>query len=699
MPKKSNLTTLAGPWLFRRRPWPLWTYLVLFAASVALPLLFIAIYFLEQAVALEQGRMERQLLQTAQTLVSDIDRDLERTIAVLETLATSEALERGDYAAFHAQARRAVQPTSGAVLLVDPTMQQLLNTWVEFGAALPKTSDPGTAERVLRTGSPDVSDLFHGVVSKRPAINVDVPVKIGGQTRYVLIMTFDASHFAAILQAQTLEPGWITGITDKKGIVLARSQRHHDFVGKPLPPELLRKSRSERGAFWGISIAGDHIVRTTAISERAGWLVSATSPTSAANATRNRVRLVSLALVSTALLIGGTFAAIFARFIAAPLERATEAAGRLGRGQLVEPISSSLEEADALTGALSRASYERKANDAANALLAAIVSSTGDAILSMEVDGTIRTWNPAAERIFGFTAHEAIGQSAAIVVPADRADERAGIYAKIKAGQTVSMETVRKTKAGQNFHASINVAPLRSGDGTVIGICSVVHDISELKRREEQAQFLARELAHRTKNLLAVIIGMAHETARHSRDLTQFRLRFGNRLQGLARSQDLLLQKDWEGVYLNELVTAQLSPFAELGSERIAQSGPQIFLKPEAVHSIGLAIHELATNASKYGALSVPGGRVELHWTVDLADDSDETLRILWRELGGPVVEAPVAKGFGRVVIEDMMNRALRAEVTLEYPPQGMVWRARIPAASCMAVEPTHRTKTGVTDV
>jgi PAS domain S-box-containing protein len=663
-----------------------------------LPLLSIAVYFLEQAVELEQGRLERQLLQTAQTLVSDIDRDIERTIAVLETLATSEALERGDYAAFHAQARRAVQSTSGAVLLIDPTMQQLLNTWVDFGAPLPKTSDPGTALRVLQTGAPDVSDLFHGVVSKRPAINVDVPVKIGGQTRYVLIMTFDAGHFAEILQAQPLESGWITGITDKKGIVLARSQRHHDFVGKPLPSELLHKSRAERGAFRAISIAGEPIVLTTAISDRARWLISATSPAAAANASRNRVRLVYLALVSTALLIGGAFAATFARFIAAPLERATEAAGRLGRGQLVEPTSSALQEADDLTGALSRASYERKANDAANALLAAIVSSTGDAILSMDMNGIIRTWNPAAERIFGFPAREAIGQSASIVVPNDRADERAGIYAEVKAGRTVSMETVRKTKAGESFHVSINVAPLRSGDGAVIGICSVVHDISELKRREEQAQFLARELAHRTKNLLAVIVGMAHETARHSRDLTEFRIDFGNRLQGLARSQDLLLQKDWQGVYLHDLVIAQLSPFVPAGTPRSAQNGPTVFLKPEAVHSIGLAIHELATNASKYGALSVPNGRVDVNWTVGPADGPGNTLQITWRESGGPVVQAPAVKGFGRVVIEDMIKRSLRAQVTIEYPPQGLVWCARVPEPFT-TIESAHRTKTDALDV
>lgn len=677
-----------------RKPRPLWAYLVLFAASVALPLLALSIYFLEQASELEQARVERQVLQTSQMLAFDVDREIDRAITVLETLATSGALARGDLVAFHAQGRRATQRTTAAVLLIDPSMQQLVNTRVDFGTALPPTSDPDTARRALQTNEPQVSNLFHGVVSKRPVINVAVPVTIDRERRYILIMTFEANHFAEILQAQALDPDWITAISDRSGVVLARSARHQDFVGTSLPAGLFQRSLSERGAFRTTSITGTPIIRATSISQRAGWLVSATAPAAVVDAPRNQAWLIYLALASSALLIGGALAFIFARFMAQPLSRAAQAAVLLGRGQLIEHASSPLAEANALTNALSRASYERKAAEASNALLAAIVSSTGDAILSMDVSGTIQTWNPAAERIFGFAAQEAVGQSAGIVVPDDRAEERAAIYAEIRAGRTVAMETVRRTKSGQNLDVSINVAPLRSKDGSVIGICSVVHDISELKRREEHAQLLVRELAHRTKNLLAVISGMARETARHSSDLEQFGIRFSSRIQGLARSQDLLLQREWSGAFLHDLLAAQLQPFIQPGGERLELNGPEVFLKPEAVHNVGLAIHELATNASKHGALSVLDGRVIIDWRLESGPEQSVALQLMWREVGGPTVHPPAAKGFGHVVVETMVTRSLQAKVFLDYRTEGFVWRASIPSRFFVATSPAGADQT-----
>ena len=362
----------------------------------------------------------------------------------------------------------------------------------------------------------------------------------------------------------------------QEGIVLARSERHQDFVGKPLPVELFQKSLSERTPYRGVSIAGLPIVRATAVSERTGWLVSATAPAKVVDASRDRARLVYLLLAACALVSGGALAILFAHFIAQSLQGVTQGAAELGQGQLVEAIASPLMEANEIITALSKASYERKMAESTNALLAAVVSSTGDAVLSMDLTGRIQTWNAAAKRIFGFSTEEAIGKPASIVVPDDRAAERAAIYAEIKVGRTVTMETVRRTKTGQLIDVSINVAPLRAADGKVIGICSVVHDISNLKQREEHAQLLLRELAHRTKNLLAIISGMARETAKHSLDLEEFGVRFGSRIQGLARSQDLLLQKDWSGAYLNDLVGAQLLPFIESASNRLESVGPEV---------------------------------------------------------------------------------------------------------------------------
>ena len=661
-----------------RAPWSLRAYLAMFAASVAVPLLALTAYFVEQAAQSEQARVEHQVLQASQVLVSAIDREVERAVVVLETLATSAALVRGDFAAFHAQARRATRRTTAAILVIDKSHQQVANTWVEFGAHLPLTSDSETAARVFATGQPQVSDLFYGVVSKRPAINVHVPAVIDGEVRYALTMTFDAGHFASILQSQTLDPQWITGITDKKGVVLARSERHQDFVGKPLPAELLKKSLSDRTPYRSVSIAGVPIVRGTTVSDRTGWLVSATVPAAVVDASRDRARFVYLLLVGCALVIGGALAILFARFIARSLQGATQGAAELGQGRLVAPIASPLVEANEIMTALSEASYQRREAEAANALLAAVVASTGDAVLSMDLSGRIQTWNAAAKRIFGFSTEEAVNQPASIVVPEDRAAERAAIYEEIKAGRTVTMETVRRTKSGHPIDVSINVAPLRAADGKVIGICSVVHDISSLKQREEHAQLLLRELAHRTKNLLAIINGMARETAKHSRDLEEFGARFGSRIQGLARSQDLLLEKDWSGAYLKDLVEAQLMPFIESGSDRLEVGGPKMLLRPEAVHNLGMVIHELATNASKYGALSVPEGRVQIAWSMEPAEQG-ACLHLMWREKAGPAAARPSSKGFGHTVIENMIRRSLNATVTLDYHSEGVVWTARIP--------------------
>lgn len=666
-----------------RTSWSLRVYLAMFAASVAVPLLALTAYFLEQVANSEQARVEQQVLQSSLTLASAVDREIDRAVVILETLATSASLAGGDYAAFHAQARRATRGTTAAILVVDKSHQQLANTLVEFGTPLPVTSDSETAARVFSTGQPHTSDLFYGVVSRRPAVNVHVPVMLEGVVRYALIMTFDAAHFAGILQSHVQGPPWITGITDKKGIVLARSDRHQEFVGKPLPAELFKRSLSERSAFRGVSIAGVPIVRATSVSGRTGWLISATVPASVVDASRDQARLVYQLLVACALVTGGALAILFARFIARPLQRAAHGASLLGNGALVEATPSPLTEANEILAAVSKASHERQKADSVNALLAAVVASTGDAVLSMDLSGKIRTWNAAAQRIFGFSADEAIGQPASIVVPEDKALEREGIYAEIKAGRTVSMETVRRTKTGQLLDVSINVAPLRAADGKVIGICSVVHDISNIRQREEHAQLLLRELAHRTKNQLGIINGMARETARHSPNLEDFAARFGSRIQGLAKSQDLLLQKDWNGAFLADLVDAQLQPFVGSRSGRIKSDGPNVFLMPEAVHNVGMVLHELATNASKYGALSVPAGRVHIEWAIEAAHNG--CLRLSWRERNGPIISRPRTKGFGQVVIETMISRSLDANVTIEYPPDGFVWSAVLPSRFFLA--------------
>ena len=228
----------------------------------------------------------------------------------------------------------------------------------------------------------------------------------------------------------------------------------------------------------------------------------------------------------------------------------------------------------------------------------------------------------------------------------------------------------------------------------IMALASPVREVNEVsatlvaaaahrKRSEDQVRFLMRELSHRAKNQLAVVIAMARRTAERSGDVTEFERVFSERLMALARSTDLLVNQNWRGVALAELVEAHLMPFVAGNKSRIASGGPQVDLGPDAAQSVGLALHELATNASKYGALSVPGGTVAISWRKTGGDPPG--LRVEWIESGGPPVAEPTRTGFGSIVIQRNVARSLDGEVTYEFRPEGVFWALDVPLGKVVA--------------
>ncbi len=206
---------------------------------------------------------------------------------------------------------------------------------------------------------------------------------------------------------------------------------------------------------------------------------------------------------------------------------------------------------------------------------------------------------------------------------------------------------------------------------------TLVSAAAERKRSEDQIRFLMRELSHRAKNQLAVVVAMARRTAEKSEDMADFERVFSERLMALARSTDLLVNQDWRGVALAELIDAHLMPFVGGNKSRLGVGGPHIELGPDAAQSIGLAFHELATNASKYGALSVPEGIVTIKWRY--TDAERRGLRVEWSESGGPKVSEPTRTGFGSIVIQRTVAQSLNGEVTHEYRPEGVFWAIDLP--------------------
>jgi len=219
----------------------------------------------------------------------------------------------------------------------------------------------------------------------------------------------------------------------------------------------------------------------------------------------------------------------------------------------------------------------------------------------------------------------------------------------------------------------------RSTDGKARHLVNIVTDVTDRKKAEDHIQLLMREISHRSKNLLAVIQAIAAQTARSAGTIEEFEMRFATRLQGLAASHDLLVNEGWRGAPLAELVRQQLAPFAEAGSTRLVLSGPEVLVTAEAAQAIGLALHELATNAIKYGALSAPAGKVTVSWEFEAGGDNSGRLRLSWVEADGPPVTKPSRKGFGHIVIERMVAESLDGEIAMEFAPRGLRWSLSIP--------------------
>jgi two-component sensor histidine kinase len=186
-----------------------------------------------------------------------------------------------------------------------------------------------------------------------------------------------------------------------------------------------------------------------------------------------------------------------------------------------------------------------------------------------------------------------------------------------------------------------------------------------------------REINHRAKNMLSVVQVIARQTA--AREPREFIDCFTDRIQALAANQDLLIQNKWQGVYVKDLVRAQLTHFADLIGSRIAVGGPRLHLSAAAAQAIGLALHELATNAGKYGALSTGAGCVDVDWHVD-----GDVFAMSWTERKGPPVRPPERQGFGTTVIDSMAKRTLDGEVQLEFGPAGLAWHLTCPRAKAL---------------
>jgi two-component sensor histidine kinase len=281
------------------------------------------------------------------------------------------------------------------------------------------------------------------------------------------------------------------------------------------------------------------------------------------------------------------------------------------------------------------------------------------------------------EDILGRTDAEILrGDSGAAIIAAKRQ--------VLANGEARRAEIPLEDAPGIRWH-DLHIEPLRNEAGEVVGLTCASVDVTERKEGEAHLRLLLRELTHRSKNLLAVIQAMARQTARHTGSIETFLTQFSARLQALAASHDLLVRESWYGASLGELIRSQLGGYLDGSSNQVSIDGPAIALKPEAAQNLGLALHELAVNAAKFGALSVPTGRVSITWRRRESSEGS-ALDLDWRERLGPKVKLRRKKGFGTMVIERNLARALDAEINMDFDPNGLHCHIVIPATQILAM-------------
>lgn len=314
------------------------------------------------------------------------------------------------------------------------------------------------------------------------------------------------------------------------------------------------------------------------------------------------------------------------------------------------------------------------------ARLSSLFNSAMDGIVSIDEDDLILSINPAAVVMFDRAGNNDLGRPVIELLDTESAERLRAILLSMRSGAAaaesgVSLVEMNGLKAdGIRFPVEVSIASA-TNDGRQ-STTLIVRDITRRKYSEAQLAMLMREVNHRSRNLLSVLASISAITAARATSHGEFNSKFSERLQCLARSHEIVMQDEWAASSLVSLIEAQSEPFKVSEHDLFRLDGPDIYLKPRAVQNLGLAFHELATNAAKYGALSVPDGYVDLKWRVVTARNKAPKLCIVWREVGGPPVARAEHRGFGSLLLDRVVGAELNGRSRRKFVKGGLVWQA-----------------------
>ncbi|MBL0404103.1 PAS domain-containing protein [Microvirga aerilata] len=653
--------------------------------ALALPLTLVGSAGLYTAYSSEKQIVEVLLRDTARALALGADREVGKAGIILRVLSSSASLLEGDLARFHERAVEVTKGSSTWIGLFSPDGQSLLSTALPYGTPLPRSTRGETFQRIARTRQVELSGLIKGAFTGQPLLVIEHPVIQNGEVRYVMGLGMGTDALQALTRELQVPDSWIATMLDRDGKVVARSRDIERQIGQVVPRSLLDAMASQaEGALSLISLDNTPVISAFSRSPEYGIVAVVSYPQSAFAATMQR----SLGWIITLIALsgGGILAAVvLARSIADPVVNLRKAAKELGSGRIPESRATGLVEVDQVQEALISAGVDRRQGEAQ------IRDSEMRLQLALEA-GELGSWeyDPAGGSLiasascrtnFGRGPEEPFSYEDLIssIHPEDREHRRQIVSQAIAEKTGFDVEYRVFWPDGSLHWIHVQGRPAERPDG--IRLIGVSQDITIRKSAEAQQELLLHELNHRVKNTLATVQSIAAMTARSSADPASAWTTFDARIRGMAKTHDLLTETHWVGASLKDILSNELELYQDSMRQRISLRGSPVSLEPRATLALGLAVHELATNAAKYGALSVPQGRLMVKW-VNVRIQGLPHLLIEWVETNGPVVSPPTRQGFGSRLIQRGLAQELGGEIKLNFEPAGL---------RCVITFPLHR--------
>jgi PAS domain S-box-containing protein len=669
------------------------TRLILLALVAVIPATIIQTYSLFELRRDRHAEVHGEALRQARLAASEIDRVVEGVRNLLTAVSSTNAVREFDVARcspFLGRLETRVPHIDSIAVIDDRGRLRCASEVKQAGLTF---GDRTYFQAAMAGPGFVVGEYIINRFDQRPVLPLALPIfDDTGKTLGVVSATLDLAWLSAELLARGIPPGGAMTIADRNGTILARQPEPDRFVGRKIAPEYMHLVTAPvPGSLEVTSMDGARRIvgYIPAKNSPIGLYVGAGLSAEQAFATVRMVTLRSAILLGLALLATIAVGLLAGRFfIKRPVDRLLETAAawqrgdfsaRTGLAQRAGDFGQIGEEMDRVAGEVAR---REKAIAESEERYRALVQASAAIEWRADAEGSMHDaplWTdytgqpPEAHRGWGWLD---------VVHPDDRMATRSVWSDAHRDGVPVEIEyRIHHAASGRYRWVHESGVPLRDADGTVREWVGAVTDIHERRQAEERQRLLVNELNHRVKNTLAIVVSIVGQTLRSSPGPDEALKRIQSRLLALSNTHDLLNETSWDGATLRDVLKAELKPYQDADRRRIMLEGPSIELDPKRAVALGLIVHELATNAAKYGSLSISGGRVEVSWRV-IEEGGAANIDLTWREHDGPPLRTQGESGFGSRLIERSVQGDLGGKAELLWAEPGLAWHFSFPLQS-----------------